>query len=360
MEREASASSIDMAISVSFKGAPLELPNAPFPTSTTVGQLQMLLRDLTGIEVAHQKLIHRGRTLVDPTAALGSLLPSSPLTSQQTLKLALIGATAREIRQLEVAAQAAAKRRGRVVDDLVLLSFDAAAARRPARGGLRRRQYGFGAIEVLPGLPEQERARAILEELAQDPGVLHVMATFKWNVGALCELYPEVSSHFAEGLWTRLGLTSALCGGTHSFPPVTHVHRTRQGYVGVSDVCVMGLNQNKGQKILLRLRTDDLKVLEIKGLDAWTEGAGRRMSFGSRRNRAHIIKPFSLLVGLAQDPLHQEGALPRAGPQRAQRARRRLLPAHAARREGGGNLQQQRPEPRRRGHWRPARVRTRC
>lgn len=29
--------------------------------------------------------------------------------------------------------------------------------------------------------------------------------------------------------------------------------------VGVSKTCVMGLNQNHGQKILLRLRTDDLK-----------------------------------------------------------------------------------------------------
>jgi len=41
-----------------------------------------------------------------------------------------------------------------------------------------------------------------------------------------------------------------------------------EGNVGVSDVCVMGLNQNKGQKILLRLRTDDLqgfrKILSIR------------------------------------------------------------------------------------------------
>lgn len=29
--------------------------------------------------------------------------------------------------------------------------------------------------------------------------------------------------------------------------------------MGVSAKCVMGLNQNHGQKILLRLRTDDLK-----------------------------------------------------------------------------------------------------
>lgn len=48
------------------------------------------------------------------------------------------------------------------------------------------------------------------------------MQKYKWTVGCLCEMYPE-------------------------------------GYVGVSDVCVMGLNENKGQKILLRLRTDDLK-----------------------------------------------------------------------------------------------------
>jgi hypothetical protein len=44
----------------------------------------------------------------------------------------------------------------------------------------------------------------------------------KWRVGSLAELYPE-------------------------------------GNVGQTDVCVMGLNQNRGQQILLRIRTDDLK-----------------------------------------------------------------------------------------------------
>ena len=40
------------------------------------------------------------------------------------------------------------------------------------------------------------------------------------------------------------------------------------GKVGVDPVCVLGLNRNKGQQILLRLRTDDLqgfrKFLSIK------------------------------------------------------------------------------------------------
>ena len=48
------------------------------------------------------------------------------------------------------------------------------------------------------------------------------MAKHKWSVGSLSELYPE-------------------------------------GYVGVSDVCILGLNENAGQRILLRIRTDDLK-----------------------------------------------------------------------------------------------------
>mmetsp|Transcript_19052 Transcript_19052/g.22023 ORF Transcript_19052/g.22023 Transcript_19052/m.22023 type:complete len:369 (+) Transcript_19052:111-1217(+) len=83
-------------------------------------------------------------------------------------------------------------------------------------------KYGFGRIETLPMLPEQNKAKAILTSLANDPGILACMAKRKWNVGCLAELYPE-------------------------------------GKVGESEVCIMGLNQNNGVKILLRLRTDDLK-----------------------------------------------------------------------------------------------------
>jgi hypothetical protein len=33
-----------------------------------------------------------------------------------------------------------------------------------------------------------------------------------------------------------------------------------QGKVGVSAMCILGFNVNKGQEISLRLRTDDMKV----------------------------------------------------------------------------------------------------
>lgn len=64
-------------------------------------------------------------------------------------------------------------------------------------------------VQTLPNLPNEDQARAILEELASDEGFLSVMKSHKWNVGCIGELYPE-------------------------------------GYVGVSEVCVLGLNENKG------------------------------------------------------------------------------------------------------------------
>merc|ERR1712038_1528131 len=97
--------------------------------------------------------------------------------------------------------------------------------------GAADKKYGFGRIETLPMLPDQNKAKEILNSLANDPGILACMSKHKWNVGCLAEMYPE-------------------------------------GKVGESEVCIMGLNQNKGAKILLRLRTDDLtgfrKILSIR------------------------------------------------------------------------------------------------
>ena len=105
-----------------------------------------------------------------------------------------------------------------------------AAGRALATSGTSSK-YGFGKIETLPNLPEESQARKILETLAKDPGILACMAKHQWTVGALTELYPE-------------------------------------GKVGESPICVMGLNENKGQRIKLRIRTDDLtgfrKMLTIR------------------------------------------------------------------------------------------------
>lgn len=62
----------------------------------------------------------------------------------------------------------------------------------PAIPRLTLPQYcRFQRIETLPGLPDEDHAREILESLAADPGVRAVLEMHRWTVGALCELYPE-------------------------------------------------------------------------------------------------------------------------------------------------------------------------
>ena len=93
---------------------------------------------------------------------------------------------------------------------------------RPYNATTPQSQYGFERIEVLEALPNSEHARRILQRLASDPGIRHVMETHRWKVGLLAEMYPE-------------------------------------GKVAVDPVCVLGYNTNKGQSITLRLRTDDMR-----------------------------------------------------------------------------------------------------
>lgn len=74
-----------------------------------------------------------------------------------------------------------------------------------------------------PGLsPVPSEALKLLHRLAADPGIFGIMSKHRWTVGLLSEMPPE-------------------------------------GKVGVSPMCILGVNINAGQEISLRLRTDDLK-----------------------------------------------------------------------------------------------------
>ncbi|GMH46021.1 hypothetical protein BSKO_13985 [Bryopsis sp. KO-2023] len=116
-----------------------------------------------------------------------------------------------------------------------LLGFDGevkrAAMRRRTRANTKanppRGEFTFGDYKVLnlpTAMPASSEALKMLHRLAADPGIVGIMNERKWKVGLLSEMPPE-------------------------------------GRVGVSEVCVLGYNVNKGQEIALRLRTDDLKGL---------------------------------------------------------------------------------------------------
>uniref|UniRef100_A0A7N0TIP2 WLM domain-containing protein n=2 Tax=Kalanchoe fedtschenkoi TaxID=63787 RepID=A0A7N0TIP2_KALFE len=77
----------------------------------------------------------------------------------------------------------------------------------------------------LPGVelnPPPSEALKRMHRLAADPGIVAIMNKHHWRVGIMSEMAPE-------------------------------------GYVGISSVCILGLNKNQGEEISLRLRTDDLK-----------------------------------------------------------------------------------------------------
>ena len=61
----------------------------------------------------------------------------------------------------------------------------------------------------------------LLSRLANDIGIVAILKKYEWRVGILGELPPTLET----------------------------------GIVGFSDHCLLGLNVNKGEKILLRLRT---------------------------------------------------------------------------------------------------------
>jgi WLM domain len=179
---------------------------------TTLHELKERVEFATGcVDV---KLILKGKHLNSNLLETVGSIPGGTLA-----KISAIGSRQAEINRVN---QSQSDRNvSRVVNDLdgTVRRSDVPSSRSSDR---KRSQYCFGGIQTLPGLPNEGTARSILEELSVDVGVLAVMEKHKFKVGALCELYPE-------------------------------------GYVGVSDVCVMGLNEGNGIRILLRLRTDDLK-----------------------------------------------------------------------------------------------------
>ena len=86
--------------------------------------------------------------------------------------------------------------------------------------------YTFKQFEVWQQeqlVPRPKEALKLLYRLAADPGIRGIMKKHRWDVQRLSEMPPE-------------------------------------GKVGVSPVCILGVNIGAGQEISLRLRTDDLKV----------------------------------------------------------------------------------------------------
>ena len=98
---------------------------------------------------------------------------------------------------------------------------------RKTSGSISDMRWGFRNIEPLQidpmtnrpySDPPPEEARKLLQRLAEDIGIQAIMKKYEWSVGLLTELAPSLET----------------------------------GLIGMCDQCLLGLNKNKGEEILLR------------------------------------------------------------------------------------------------------------
>uniref|UniRef100_M4BC64 WLM domain-containing protein n=1 Tax=Hyaloperonospora arabidopsidis (strain Emoy2) TaxID=559515 RepID=M4BC64_HYAAE len=194
-------------LTLTYKGQlhRLSFSDASVPT---IADLQAEIERATGVSPDTQRLFQERRR-VDCSDGSRQLVEMSNCRHDAAPLLLVKGASLSQISDMKAIQDAEQKKaiiRKKRPEVNILKRNKWLQARDFAAGS----SYRFHAIEPLPNFADKEKAREILETLANDRGILAVMATHKYVV------------------------------------------------VGVDPVCVLGLNQNKGQKILLRLRTDDL------------------------------------------------------------------------------------------------------
>merc|ERR1711907_278654 len=180
-----------------------------------------------GVAVAHQKLFAGGRLIkLQRMTTMTMQEEEDVLNLVASKKLMLLGSKTKDVEDLR------AQR-----EDTAMRGFDAEEVRskqRRAHGAMssssmvrtgrfgRISEMSLEGIEIGSSTPGTDAAHKLLVKLATDPAIVDIMEKRRWHVGALREL-----------------------------PPL--------GKVGVSPVCLLGLNRNFGEEILLRIRTDDMK-----------------------------------------------------------------------------------------------------
>ncbi|KZO92452.1 WLM-domain-containing protein [Calocera viscosa TUFC12733] len=200
-----------ITFTITFRGASHPFTLLP---STLLSTLLEDITQLTTVPPSLQKLLIKGRSL--------TLVSSGSQTLQEAgikhgLKLMLMGSTEEQLEGLKggeaarASEQAERRQRERVTRERKTGSVRSTGKASIADATV---QYRFHALEPLAHLPNPASALQLLEKLSADPGVQHLLSTHKFSIGLLTELAP------------------------HEHPEL------------------LGLNQNKGEIIKLRLRTD--------------------------------------------------------------------------------------------------------
>ncbi|RDX51227.1 WLM-domain-containing protein [Lentinus brumalis] len=189
-------------ISISHRGSTHPLSLLP---EATLDYLHKRLEELTSVAPENQKLLYKGKKNVpgDATVAEAGLKDGT--------KVQLIGPTAEELGGLK-AMESEHQKKERILRERAQRAH--VKVRSTSSTPSADSRYTFHRIEALPHLPNPSSARDLLNKLANDPAIRHVMNKHQFAVGVLTELAPHEQPH------------------------------------------LLGLNVNAGQAIKLRLRTD--------------------------------------------------------------------------------------------------------
>ncbi|KXN90690.1 hypothetical protein AN958_03975 [Leucoagaricus sp. SymC.cos] len=197
-----------ISISVSHRGSSYSLS---LPPSTSLADLHAQLEELTSVPPSMQKLLYKGKKAGNDDTTLAQA------GFKDGMKVQMLGSTVAEVGGIKAAEDERAKRE-RIMRERALkpqLRSTGPSSSAPSS------KYRFQRIAPLTHLPNPSSAEAILDKLANDPAILHVMAKHQFTVGLLTELAP----HEQPGL--------------------------------------LGLNVNAGQEIKLRIRTDDYEGFRL-------------------------------------------------------------------------------------------------
>lgn len=169
-----------ISISISHKGAIHQLSVLP---SITLSSLQSQLSELTGVPPHRQKLLYKGKK-----AGLGDDTTLSALGFKNGFKVQMLSSTQAELDALQKA-EMEKQRKEKILEERA--RKPQVKVRSTGSASSSSLSYRFHSIAPLSYLPNPSDAAAVLQRLANDPAIQHVMQEHQFSVGHLTELSPR-------------------------------------------------------------------------------------------------------------------------------------------------------------------------
>jgi len=211
-------------VSVKYKGTSYPVPAQ---AEDAIASIFDFVHDALDFPRENCKLIHVGKTLRPDHDAI--TIGEAGLTDGS--KLMLVASSAQDVSFVRSSrADPLVKGFAEEERDEISRRKRARAAGASAWGTKQDQEYRFNSIKAQfkYSQPPPYEAEKLLQKLATDPGIIEIMKTRKFKVGILTEMSPDEAQE-------------------------------RMAKKGTPNMDLLGYNQNAGEMIVLRIRTDNVK-----------------------------------------------------------------------------------------------------